>query len=48
MAKRYSIGRGRNNNGTINYGIDDGMPPAGSDGRVLDCNDQERAPSIAR
>lgn len=43
MAKRYSISRGRNSNGSFNYGIDDGMPPAGSDGRVLDCDDQERA-----
>jgi hypothetical protein len=43
MAKRYSISRGRSGNGSFNYGIDDNMPPAGSDGRVLDCNDQSAA-----
>lgn len=43
MAKRYSISRGRSGNGSFNYGIDDNMPPAGSDGRIFDCNDQGAA-----
>lgn len=40
MSNRYSISRGRNSNGTVNYGINDNMPPAGSDGRIRDSNDR--------
>lgn len=40
MSKRYSISRGRNSDGSTCYGVDDNMPPAGHDGRILDNNDR--------
>jgi hypothetical protein len=43
MSNRYSISSGRNSNGAINYGINDNMPTAGSDGRLMDTSD----PTIA-
>lgn len=43
MSNRYYISRGRNSNGSFSYGINDSMPPAGSDGRLLDCNDRGAA-----
>ena len=43
MSERYQIERGRSGNGAINYGVQDTMPPLGSDGRHRDYDNESEA-----
>ena len=45
--KRYSVSVSKNSIGTVNYGVNDNMPPAGSDGRIMDTDSKDIAYSHA-
>jgi len=43
MSERYQIHRGKLSNGSVNYGVQDTMPPLGSDGRIRDYENEAAA-----